>query len=238
MSFADAKPLDNDVGSWAPILDNEQQPPGFRLDTIIVDLANLQATIKHSNTFRHKVQDTELLAQALDIDQRLQNWEESLPISWLPSHVYGPSCIAPSIVAAGVYQSHCTVHCSLSVSGIWNRYYSSRIRVLTILQTFLPSEVMYHQQIQQLVDNICAVVPFHLGDRMETSELGNKSVRYPTIRGEKLADEHYIIASAKGGIILLEPLGLLMGRTDLREGQREWIGGQIKRIYKLYRLGS
>jgi len=239
LSFSGAKPLDQDICNWAQILDNDQQAPGVQLDTIDVDIANLQENFLNCGIPRYTIQDLELLLfQAQEIDKRLQKWEESLPSSWRPIIVSEPVCIAPSITAAGLYQSHCTVHCSISISSMWNRYRASRIRVLTILQTCNPTEHTYQEQIQQLADDTCATVPFHLGNRTETGVMGDKRVLYPMVRGDKLMEEHYTIASAKGGINLLGPLTLLMGRTDLRQGQREWIGGQVRRIFKLYRLGN
>lgn len=237
MSFLGAQQLDEDIGTWAQILEDDQQSPGVKLDTINLDLANLQSEFQSCDSPKHEIQDLELLSKALVINDRLQKWEESLPSSWIPIVVSGPSCIAPSIAAAGLYQPHCTVHRSVFVASIWNRYRVSRIRVLTIIRAYLHTETIHHEQSQQLIDDICATVPFHLGNRMETGVMGDKRVLYPTVRGERMMDEHYTIASAKGGINLLGPLTFLMERMDLRQGQREWIGAQIGRIFKLYRLG-
>ena len=73
---------------------------------------------------------------------------------------------------------------------------------------------------------------------METGELGDRRVFYPAVAGENLRDEHYTTASAMGGIRLLGPLGQLMGRSDLRKGQSQWIGGQVDRIFRVYRLNG
>jgi hypothetical protein len=48
---------------------------------------------------------------------------------------------------------------------------------------------------------------------------------------------HYLHATAIGGYQLLDALTALVSMTvPLREGQREWIGGQITRVFKIYNI--
>jgi hypothetical protein len=65
--------------------------------------------------------------------------------------------------------------------------------------------------IQHLVGDICACIPFHLGDRIKTGSIGDKKVAYPHAVGEEVRESHYQMAPVQGGEFqLLGPLGMLL----------------------------
>ena len=53
--------------------------------------------------------------------------------------------------------------------------------------------------IQHLVGDICACIPFHLGDRIKTGSIGDKKVAYPHAVGEEVRESHYQMAPVQGG---------------------------------------
>jgi hypothetical protein len=92
-------------------------------------------------------------------------------------------------------------------------------------------------RIQQEADDICACVPYHIGDRNAPGAVGDKRVTYPHPIGVPTPLPHYLHATAIGGYQLLDALAALVSMTvPLREGQREWIGGQIMRVFKIYNI--
>lgn len=177
-----------------------------------------------------------MLEQALKIEEKLQNWVGSLPTHWLPTRVVGEKCIAPSIARAGLYQMHCDIYLSVLALTNWNTYRISLIKAQTIILSCSPTQTMCEVVIQHLVDDICASIPFLLGDRQISGGMGDRSIQYPTLEGVETSDEHYTMAPSLG-IKLLGPLNVLLATNlSLRPGQKEWIGSQIFRIWKLYKL--
>lgn len=94
-------------------------------------------------------------------------------------------------------------------------------------------------KIQQLADDICASIPFTLGDKIKPGAMGDRRVQYPHAPGQEVPAGHYQMAPAMGGFWLLGPLQMLMGlKIGLRDGQKQWIGGQLRRIAHIYNIGK
>jgi hypothetical protein len=92
-----------------------------------------------------------------------------------------------------------------------------------------------------MADDICASIPFTLGDKIKPSSLGDRKVQYPPAPGKYIPSSHYQMAPALGGFWLLAPLQTLIGLDEMvgmREGQKAWIGGQLKRIARIYNIGK
>ena len=188
-----------------------------------------------------------LLYEASEIEKRLSDWHANLPASWGPVKVSGGSCISASIQQAGLYQHYCHIYPSLPVSKTWNKYRLAQIRIhlgmLNLLCQFpslstTANEISAHRnQIQQEADDICACVPYHIGDRNSPSFIGDRRASYPYLAGVPTPSEHYLHASAIGGYQLFNPLTALVSMAlPLREGQREWISGQIIRVFRIYNI--
>ena len=93
--------------------------------------------------------------------------------------------------------------------------------------------------IQQEADDICADVPFHIGDRTKPGAVGDTSVKYPHPAGVATPSSHYLHAPAIGGYQLFDPLTTLVSmKIILRDGQKEWISQQIKRVFRIYNIGA
>ncbi len=115
----------------------------------------------------------------------------------------------------------------------------SRLKVLAIIaQLSLPTstEALYAiERIQELVDAICASIPYCLGDRVVPTPLYSMEANYPTIDGQPAKGDHHRTAAALGGWFLFSPMKEVMqvGRW-LRPGQMAWTGMQLQRLATVY----
>jgi hypothetical protein len=249
-SFKTCKTVEYDPGEWANIPQYTVLPANSSLDGINLNLARLQAAIPQdfatgSDSTSLDIKD--IIEAARGIDRQLIEWSGTLPLSWLATRVTGEDSIPPSIGQAGLYQSHCHVYKSIQIAYLWNRQRLSRIRAQKIMLTQLllqepslsnrMSQASCQNTIQQLADDICATLPFYLGDRTKPGRLGDRNVEYPHARGSPIPETHYQMAPAMGGYQLLGALGTLL-RFDiiLRNGQKQWIGGQLVRLARICRL--
>lgn len=89
---------------------------------------------------------------------------------------------------------------------------------------------------QELCDDICASVPFNLGNKTFGGPSDRKEVRYPDDGISKPSEEYRKSAAGLGGRFLLDPLKMAKKAICLREGQGEWIGRQIERIQRIHLL--
>lgn len=234
--------------TWSELAPDSDQIPTVRLDTVNVDLANMQAyalallrntDIPPGVRFNRIMQTITYLS---DIDDRLTAWARSLPPAWIPIRVSGKEYIPPNIPQAGLYQPHCDIYTSVFIASLWNKQRLSQIRVKSLIMSCLaqeqvsPATIKQREAcqiwIQQAADYICASVPFNIGDRVQPED---KNVRYPHAPGRPVPKDHYQTGPAMGGWSLLQPLGALWGmKIKLRDGQRQWIGGQMARIARIY----
>jgi hypothetical protein len=237
---------------WSNLFNDAEQIPGIRLDTINLDLARLRLAVSRilpspdPNLQARRPQIQYILAAAINIDRRLKEWQQSLPKSWAPIRVFGEQCIAPSIQKAGLYQQHCDVYRMLFLLTVWNKFRYSLIEVTRIIILCLdenPSTINLTQQeacrnnIQRLVDDSCAGIPYYLGDRTEPGTPGDPSVKYPQAPGRPPVKDHYQSGPTMGGLSLLGPItALLKMDITMREGQRMWLAGQLARTARVYRV--
>ncbi|KAG0647228.1 White-opaque regulator 2 [Hyphodiscus hymeniophilus] len=243
-----AKPMPRGIETWSELSPDSDQIPTVRLDTIMVDIANLQAySLPLLNTtelpagvrFSRLMQTINYLT---DIDDRLTSWSWSLPSTWAPIRVSGKQSIPPNIPQAGLYEQYCDVYASIFIASLWNKLRLSQIRTKNLIIGCLsqvkatPNNIKLREAcqlgIQQAVDDICASVPFNIGDRMQPED---KIVHYPMAPGRPVPNDHYQSGPAMGGWSLLQPLGAVWGmKLKMRDGQRQWIGGQMARIARIY----
>jgi hypothetical protein len=171
-----------------------------------------------------------------------------VPKSWTPTRVFGDQYIPASVQKAGLYQQHCDVYPSLFLVVVWNKYRQSLIEATRIIILCLdesPSSFNVAQQeacrnnIQRLVDDTCASIPYFLGDRMQAGHPGDQPVKYPRSSGRPPVKDHYQSGPTMGGWSILGPIATLL-RMDIkmREGQRQWLAGQMARTARVYRIGK
>lgn len=233
---------------WAALLPASEELPGVRLDGINLDLANLRATTQSITKMPPSHNEAylipSLLEDAADLEQRLAQWHESIPDSWLPTRISAPDEITPTLQ---LYQDYCDVYKSMFVASLWNKLrlsqISVRFTVLALLDyqpaTSVNIKKRLHSQsgIQQIADDICASVPYYIGDRMRPGRAGEPRINYPRVPGRPPIMDHYQTGPALGGWALILPLSTLIRmRISLRGGQRDWIRGQMGRTARIYNI--
>lgn len=222
--------------------------PGVRLDSINLDLANLKATtalvIQTPSSELRDSQIMRLIGEATSIARRFLQWPDSIPESWLPIRISDTAAISPTLQ---LYQDYCDVYKSMFVSSIWNKLRLSQIEVrcamISLLEHLPPTTANLSRRqtcetgIQKFADDICASVPYYIGDRIRPGRPGEPGINYPRVPGKPPIMDHYKTGPAMGGWSLLAPLGTLTRmKIRLRGGQRQWIAGQMARTARIYNI--
>ena len=242
-SYDTSSVVPSEIAQWPQVSPKVAVSPKTSLDDMNIDAANLRACASRLKTVS-KSQASAVLKKAAELDGQCQAWENTLPSGWSYARVSDPTAIPHAVRDAGLYQDHCLVYSNIFVANALNRNFCIRIQCQsTILQCLHhlhddpPSRLQTaaHETIQQMADNICASVPFHLGDRQTTDRIDAEH-QYPHPPGSPSAAQQSKIAAAFGGWFLTPCLGTLMSldAATLRRGQREWIGGQMARLRKVY----
>ena len=182
----------------------------------------------------------------MDVDMRFYKWSQSVPENWDPIRITRDGNMSPGLQ---LYQDYCDVYSTVFLSTLWNKLRISQIQVKSIMLSCLaklpptPSNLadqdICRQAIQQLADDICAGVPFYLGDRIKAGRTGDGCVTYPCVPGRPPIKDHYHTGPTMGGWSLLLPLVTLTKmRIPLRNGQRGWIAGQMARTARIYNIAN
>lgn len=239
------------IFDWSGVRPESDLLPRNKLEVIRLQIANLQAMVpsqRHIDPFTHTKNMQQLIDRAAVIEKTLASWYATLPLVWYPTRISITKDFPQSILAAGLYKQLCDVYPSISIAGTFNKYRWSLLRIKAITVNCLTQQARSlttmnkhaHtlNQMQLLADDICASVPYHLGDRIEAGWLGDKTVHYPCLPGEALPEGQHQMAQAIGGWHLLDPLKeLITMKVKLRTGQREWVGQQMMRIAIIYNIG-
>lgn len=235
------------VATWASLTPDVLKKASHRLDEINMDVADFQAVVSglDSDTSTQAAFISSLLDTAAQLDQRLSAWLTTVP-SWIPIRVSSFESLPQTIRDAGTYKEYCDIYRSVFVADQINSQRCSRIRIqlcmLTCLQSLKDEDrdslsAKCHSVIQELADDICACVPYYLGDRVTFTRLDDKTVEYPRLAGSPVPDNHHTEAAAFAGWFLTGRLAeLLSPRLSLRGGQKQWIGSQMQRLKRLYAI--
>ena len=231
------------------------QNAAARLTSATINIADLRASAKSAlllpKTPKSEKEVNDLLEYAISVDLLIAAWAETLPEdwNWTPAdRLDYPRGDAPK--STYVYDDRMDVYVDLWVQSIWNQYRSARIKSQTIILdciTWLGTafehqwywRAIYARMIsQEMVDDICATVPFALGTKITGGPGDRYGVEFPYTGGQKVSEEHRRAASALGGWHLLEPMRTALRSNCLRAGQKEWIVSQMQRISRIYALQS
>lgn len=184
----------------------------------------------------------ELLERAQAIEANLLSWPDVLPLHWYPVQVFKDD-IPQQVIDAGVYGDSCDVYPDIMVCTTWNDWRVARLKVLHLIAKLYPisnqiggeNATQVISEIQQLVDGICASIPFCLGSRTEPVPLYEAKVVYPGLKGCLKAKEHQKTATAYGGWYLFVPFKVTMELGEyISEGQRDWLRLQLYRLARMY----
>lgn len=240
-------PIDAGSGIWEDTKDLPQNPATL-LDLMSVDVANLLATARASPSLVIDItaydagagdilsESPNLLMRAKILDSKLAMWHNMVPSTWVPCHISAHQ-LPQNVVYAGIYSDGCDVFPDIMVCSTWNDWRVARLKVLSLIAHLGPNDTRAQAlvAIQQLVDGICASIPFSLGSRTEPGLLYEMKATYPTFNGQPMSKEHQKTSYAYGGWYLFAPLKETMNvGMHLREGQLGWLRGQLIRLAKIY----
>ena len=195
-----------------------------------------------------------VIQQGMHVDSQFLAWTHDLPSNWPWKTGTGMTLAPGQDMDSFVYCGRMDVHDDLWNTNIWNCYRSSRITVNSVIMECIDCldasgsdptlAARRHSRAlicQEMADDICGSVPFHLGTRDD--RLGFEDhplVEFPMVDSTKVSGQHRRIAAALGGWFLVEPfyvpLHTCLSVERLREGQKEWIGGQLRRISRIYNV--
>lgn len=241
-----SSPIDTSSELWE-VTEDMPCNPATLLDYLSVDVANLLATERLSPSVVDVTDDdtgkgdignglSGLLIRARAVESKLAAWPDIVPSAWLPCHI--PARQVPqSVIDAGIYNNGCDIYPDIMICSTWNEWRVARLKVLGLIARHSSSEVSAQTTatIQQLVDDICASIPFSLGSRTEPGPLYEMKVTYPSLKGQPISKEHQKTSSAYGGWYLFAPFKETMNvGMYLRKGQLEWLRGQLMRLARMY----
>ena len=184
----------------------------------------------------------ELLERAQAVDAGLATWPETLPLHWHPVRV-SKDTIPKEVIDAGAYRDSCEVYPDIMICSTWNDWRVARLKVLRLiarLQTvsaFSRGEAgaTIINEIQQLVDGVCASIPFCLGNRTEPAPFYEADVIYPGLEARLKSKEHQKTAMAYGGWYLFSPLKESRETGPyISKEQHEWLELQLWRLARIY----
>ena len=246
------------------------------LDMISVQLSRIQSRLwtlhvesrLKINFEQRRACYEEIIAEAFQVESFLLDWKESITDpDWLPEHLPRAS-VMESIQAAGFYGTRCSVWADLTIGGTWTLYSIRYLLTLQIIRQSFADETSLlndpeqrallsktNNRVQELVDFICEMIPFILGDTViPKNPMYSSSINFPhhskldpktrlPVRTPSLQSNHQKQAGASGGWILFPQLVNVWRLAEpeddavpiiLREGQLDWIKAQVKRLQKIF----
>ncbi|KAI9711517.1 MAG: hypothetical protein M1820_002081 [Bogoriella megaspora] len=178
-----------------------------------------------------------LLHVAKQIEGALSLWPSLIPISWRPA-------TALFYLDGAVYAGDAQVYESLDVASMWNTYRCMRIMVSNSMVASCResrdcSKSDDRQTVcQQMVDGICASVPFHIGEQ-ESNQDHEKSETQPTNTRTPFSSEKTQLRRAIGAMMLYPRLQFVLAQElDLHPAQTSWIQLQVSKILGFFRTGD
>lgn len=223
-----------------------------RLTVISARAAQLCVTAKtvlRSPRMLASVNETHrVLNIALEIDSQFNKWAQTVPADWTWYPATGFDCPLDKPRELFVYKDRIDFYGEPNMAKVWNLYRSRRMMILfTILDCVCQLGPSYDDNLfshakdslkimKELVDDICASVPYLFGTKTFGGPGDRACFEYPYHGTTKLSADHRRMSAALGAWSLLEPLQTSLSAVGLRKGQKEWIIGQISRIGHTYQL--
>ncbi|KAI4098136.1 MAG: hypothetical protein L6R37_006647 [Teloschistes peruensis] len=219
------------------------------LSALLTDLmAFANPILRNSHATPSEDQLLEILNYASGVEAQVSTWPDCVPEEWgyKPSHTFDDLPSHESKLY--VYNRRCDLYQDIWVANTWNSYRSTQLMIQYLILQSLAYLNPDHSsplgrriatsisRVQELCDDICASVPFNLGNKTFGGPFDRKEVRYPDDGITKPTDDYRKSAAGLGGRFLLDPLKMAKRAICLREGQSEWIGRQIERTQRIYML--
>ncbi|KAJ5114837.1 hypothetical protein NUU61_000596 [Penicillium alfredii] len=182
------------------------------------------------------------LNKAKDIDTDLMTWAYAVPQYWVP---VAASMIPQSVRDAGIYRHRCDCYTDMWIATTWNTYRECRLLIQNIILSclrILMSEdpdgskaAAVSLAARRIVDDICATVPFFLGDQMESVRMKPGLVQYPSTETRPVTMTHRQSAPLMGAWMILPCLkNLHFSDLALPQEQSDWVQQQMNRTLVIY----
>ena len=233
--------VDTSSAIWQDLEDMPQNPATV-FDVLSAEVANVlvEARIILGDDQSGHIEATQfdadqLIQRAISCDTNLASWPSMLPTHMFPMPLQAAE-VPPEVASAGLYADTCDIYYDINTCTLWNQWRTLRIKVLKIIASggTQAERGIAIKSLQSLADDICASVPFILGDRRVFTPLWASQVVYPG--GKSLPKSHHLNAAAHGGWHILDPMREVfhVAPLHLRAGQREWTQGQLERLKTIY----
>ncbi|OJZ91269.1 hypothetical protein ASPFODRAFT_57457 [Aspergillus luchuensis CBS 106.47] len=214
-----------------------------RLSGVTIPLGDLCADIKEGTISC----PSDIVRCALELDAQLQSIMSDIPASMGYRTVNAALAHRMSMVNS-VWGAQYHTYRDITVSSFWNNYRSARLVLLDLIVEAIKAmntplldnkkEAHHHllRQCQgisrQLVEDICASVPFHLGSVVDDNHV-DKTSNHPTFRSSSDADRHHespFVVPAAGGFALMWPLLIAADSGYASKELRDWIIDCLNKI--------
>lgn len=182
------------------------------------------------------IEPFEVIRSALKLDAELVSLLITAPSSWNYRIVHVPTSHGMPVIPQ-IWGTAYHVYGSTAASSMWNNYRCARILIQELIISILTDintsteeaiglpqqqslETQCRQTTAQLVDDICASVPYCLGSEIETdleSAVPGSGPASFTLPGS-------------GGLTLIWPLLVAANSGVVSEDRRIWIGGCLDKI--------
>ena len=242
----ESRPPEKLLNNWAEVMEIMPCSTANRLTLVEGEVANLLSSTRCLFDNGHPVVASQLIrltCSAMGVQKRLMDWVCGVPKEWIPKQAADKSPATISKFQA--YSTRMDIYPDIWVVSILNTYRVLHITVQMVIATCskkmmytAPDVVRYPDPIpitiQELVDDICASVPFCLGDR--TKEELDEKIEYPCAEGSAIPEDHRQAAPNLSGWFLIGPIKGCLMVEGLQEDQSEWLRSQMRRIAKFYGL--
>ena len=218
----------------------ESEPNSHHLDALMLRSRPvlLRATKILSDPKASKVDLGTLKQQATLLDKEFSLWPLCQPKEWAPQTLgtieKGAQSTDTTLDSMPFWPGKIESYFDLYVVAVWNTYRKARLRLLQIvadcsqrlrsasqLQAKPATLQKLQSEIRELVDGLCASVPFHL----------SADLHHCLQSGGTIGDL-YSPGKALGGLLLMYPLYIASTLTLIPPEQRDWMKGRLRWIGK------
>jgi hypothetical protein len=206
---------------------------------MVIKLANFCANVKEGR-FEKPI---EIIRTALSIDAAFVSLLIIAPSAWSYTIAKVPTAHSATL-ACHIWGPTYHIYKSIAASSMWNNYRCARILIQELILDTLDDisasterniafpqrhalELQCRQTALQLVEDICASVPFSLGSEMEMEMASNKSAGSAAANNPASAG---VAISGSGGLTLMWPLLVAANSGVAPKDLRDWIAGSLNKI--------
>lgn len=243
--------FENESSNLSELASSLPQNTANRLTTIsakAVDLLGLDKRFSRQPSHFASEEIHCILSLALDVNYQFGEWAQSVPETWAWESAAGLNCPPDKPRDVFVYGKRIDFYADVNMASIWNSYRSTRILILSVVLDCISQigpqidgDLSRHaidamRTMQQLVDDICASVPYHFGTKLCAGTVDKAGVEYPYTNTRTFSAIQRRAAAALAGWLLMEPLKTCLGVSSVRQGQQEWVRSQLMRICQCYNV--